>query len=272
MRFIFITNAPDIAGFVVARGVDRVMVDLEIKGKDARQGHLNTVISRHSLGDVAAVRTYTPPGSLLVRVNPVDNETADEVDAVIARGADIVMLPMYRTVAEVAAFVAAVDGRARVMLLAETREAIAQMPKIAALDGVDEIHIGLNDLSLDLGLGFMFRPLADGLIDEAASVLRAAGKPFGIGGVARVDEGLLPAQMVIGEHARLGSTGAILSRTFHRNAGNIAEIEADMDFGAEVAKLRDAYAAAMAASSADLLANHLEVRNRVNSLASAARA
>lgn len=272
MRFLFITDNPEIADYVVARGVDRIMVDLEINGKEARQGHLSTVISRHSLADVARIRDAVPPGRLLVRVNPVSEVTRAEVDSVIAAGADIVMLPMYRSIAEVETFVRAVDGRARTMLLAETGAAIAAMDAIAAIDGVDEIHIGLNDLSLDLGLGFMFRPLADGLIDAAAAAIRRTGKPFGIGGVARVDEGLLPAQFVIGEHARLGSTAAILSRTFHRNAGSVAEIEAEMDFAAEVAKLRAAHVVALQASGDELAANHREVGALVAAITGAAQA
>ena len=42
------------------------------------------------------------------------------------------------------------------------------------------------------------------------------GKRFGFGGIARLDEGLLPGRVVLGEHLRLGSGSVILSRTFNR--------------------------------------------------------
>lgn len=38
--------------------------------------------------------------------------------------------------------------------------------------------------------------------------------PFGFGGIARIGEGDLPSDYILGEHVRLGSTSVILSRTF----------------------------------------------------------
>jgi hypothetical protein len=43
---------------------------------------------------------------------------------------------------------------------------------------------------------------------------KCAGIPYGFGGIAKIGEGLLPAERVITEHYRLGSTRAILSRSF----------------------------------------------------------
>lgn len=242
MKFMMITDSPDIARFAVDGGVDRIFVDLEILGKQERQGHLNTVISRHELDDVRRLRPVVPPGRLLVRVNPIHEGSQQEIDQVVDAGADIVMLPMFRTPEEVATFTAAVRGRARCCLLVETLGAAMHLQECVRVPGVDEVHIGLNDLHLELGMDFMFEPLANGMVDELCDVLRAAGMPFGIGGVARVGEGLLPAEVVLSEHARLGSTGAILSRTFHRQASTVADIQAQMDFPAEVAKLRAAFA------------------------------
>ena len=251
------------ARFATGRGVDRVFVDLELLGKVERQGHLSTVISRHCLEDVATVRPAVPPGALLVRVNPLHESIEREIDAVIEAGADIIMLPMFRSPAEVARFSAAVGGRARTCLLVETAAAAENLRDCVRVPGIDEVHIGLNDLHLDLGLRFMFEPVANGLVDRLAAVLRDEGVPFGIGGLARVGEGLLPAELLLAEHARLGSTGAILSRTFHRQAKSVAEIEADMDFGAELAKLRAALQGHLLAPAALLDERHSEVQRRV---------
>ncbi|MBX3625498.1 MAG: aldolase [Rhizobacter sp.] len=263
MKFLMITNDPDMARFATGRGVDRVFVDLELLGKVERQGHLSTVISRHCLEDVATVRPAVPPGGLLVRVNPLHESIEREIDAVIEAGADIIMLPMFRSPAEVARFSAAVGGRARTCLLVETAAAAENLRDCVRVPGIDEVHIGLNDLHLDLGLRFMFEPVANGLVDRLAAVLRDEGVPFGIGGLARVGEGLLPAELLLAEHARLGSTGAILSRTFHRQAKSVAEIEADMDFGAELAKLRAALKGHLLAPAALLDERHSEVQRRV---------
>lgn len=263
MKFLMITNSPAMATFAVAAGVDRIFVDLELIGKQQRQGHLDTVISRHQLADVARVRAAVPPGRLLVRINPVHAESAAEIDAVIDAGADILMLPMFRGPDEVRTFTRAVRGRARTCLLVETVAAAGALRECLRVEGVDEAHIGLNDLHLELKRRFMFELLVDGLVDELAAVLREEGVPFGIGGVARVGEGMLPAELLLAEHVRLGSTAAILSRTFHRNAQSVDEIRASMDFAAEVQHLRDAHAGHCLATPQVLAALHEEVRARV---------
>jgi hypothetical protein len=238
MRFFFITSSPDLAAYAVARGVDRIFVDLEINGKVERQGHLSTVISRHNFEDVAAVRAAIPSAELMVRVNPVFEGSREEVERAIGLGADILMLPMFRSPDEVRTFSGLVRGRARTSLLVETVGAMQSLVDIVKIEGVDEVHIGLNDLHLELGNDFMFEPLANGLVDAMAQTIQAAGLPFGIGGVARLGEGLLPAEIVLAEHVRLGSTAAILSRTFHRNLASRQAIDTEMSFSVEIARLR----------------------------------
>jgi len=268
MNLFFITNSVPLAQFAVDNGADRIFVDLEVLGKNERQGHLDTLISRHSVNDVAAVRAVVPAGRLLVRINPINEHTVDEVEQVIEAGADIIMLPMFRTPREVELFVAAVNGRARTTLLVETVGAMESLHECVSVRGVNEVHIGLNDLHLELRRRFMFELLADGTVDRMAQVLNDALIPFGIGGVARVGEGLLPAELILAEHARLGSSAAILSRTFHRRAETVADIRAQMDFGAQVAKLRQAYEHHMSASQEDLLRAHRKVAAIVTSIAS----
>ncbi|WIV97424.1 aldolase/citrate lyase family protein [Kinneretia aquatilis] len=271
MKFLLITNCPDIAAFAVDHGVDRIFVDLESLGKQERQGHLDTVMSRHSIADVHRLRPVVPHGRLLVRINPMHTDSAAEINAVISAGADILMLPMFRGPAEVRAFTDAVAGRARTCLLAETIGAAETLRDCVRVPGVDEVHIGLNDLHLELGLHFMFEPLANGMVDELAALLREEGVPFGMGGVARVSEGLLPAELLLSEHARLGSSAAILSRTFHRQASSVAEIEAQMDFGGEVEKLRKAYSAALIATITERDRTREAVRTAVAEIAAAIR-
>lgn len=263
MRFIFITNVPELAEYVSYRGVERVMVDLELLGKVERQGHLSTVISRHTFDDVARIRRVVPDGNLMVRINPLNLGSRDEVERAIDLGADILMLPMFQTAKEVEQFCALADGRVRICLLLETAGAAANVADIVGVQGVQEIHIGLNDLHLDLGRTFMFEPLADGLVDQLAGAITGAGLALGIGGLARSGEGLLPAEMLVAEHVRLGSTGAILSRTFHRNKLTVQDLEVEMDFAAEVAKLQNAYRAFGQSSPDELWAIHQEVASRV---------
>lgn len=265
-KFFFITNVPELAVFVASRGVDRIFVDLEIDGKVERQGHLSTVISRHSFEDLAAIRQAVPGVEVMARLNPLHRGTKQEVDRAVAIGADVLMLPMFTSAQDLAEFCSIVDGRCRICPLVETVGAMNAIAEIAALPDIDELHIGLNDLHLELGSSFLFEPLAAGHIDRMATILRDAGVKFGVGGLARVGEGLLPAELVLGEHVRLGSTAAILSRTFHRGAVSVEAIAAEMDFAHEVTKLRQARAAYFSYDAGSLAAVHAEVQKRVGQI------
>ena len=112
MKLMYITNRPEVAKIAQAAGVDWIFVDLETIGKQARQGGLDTVQSKHTVADVAAMRPYVKAGGLLVRVNPIYEGSQAEIDAVIAAGADIVMLPYFKSKEEVAAFWASLEAGA----------------------------------------------------------------------------------------------------------------------------------------------------------------
>jgi 2-keto-3-deoxy-L-rhamnonate aldolase RhmA len=241
LLLMLITNSPAVAAHAVASGVDWVFVDLEVKGKTERQAGRSTVISNHSLDDVARVRAVVPPGRLLVRINPWDLDSDREVEQVLALGADFIMLPMFRGPGELERLVRAVDGRCQLVGLLETAEAAERVAEVAAVDGVARIHVGLNDLHLALKRRFMFELLIDGTVSRIADSLRTRGVPFGIGGLARVGEGLVPAECLVAEHVALGSTAAILSRTFHRNDSDPTMLAGGPLLGSEIGKLRDAF-------------------------------
>ncbi|MGI9317225.1 MAG: aldolase/citrate lyase family protein [bacterium] len=236
INFILITNNPKLASQAEAAGVERIFVDLENLGKQERQGHLNTHIADHEIEDVAKVKSVLDHAELLVRLNPLNKATEREVEEAITHGADILMLPMYRTVEEVSEFVGMVDSRVKVIPLLETSGAAQSIDDVVKVRGVSEIYIGLNDLHLDLGLRFMFEPLANGQVDELAGIIKKAGLPFGFGGIARVGEGIIPGELVLGEHLRLGSSSVILSRTFQRT-GQISPESKDSEPNLEQGKI-----------------------------------
>ena len=200
--------------------MDRIGLDLERRGKAERQRGLKTWISPHRRADLGAVGAALRHAELFARTDPLHPGTADEVDALVAAGATVLMLPMFTSAGEVARFVAAVDGRATVVLLLETAQAAARAGEIAAVDGVDEVHVGLNDLTLSLGLPNRFTTLASPLLADVADAVHAAGCPLGVGGLACPDErGLpIPSDLVYASLARLGATGALLARSFLRGA------------------------------------------------------
>lgn len=231
LKLMYITNRPDVALIAEKNGVDRIFVDMEYIGKEQRQGKLDSVKNHHTVEDVKRLRQFITQAELLVRVNPIHEasetytSSEDEIDAVIAAGADIVMLPFFKTIAEVQRFMKAVDGRCRTMLLLETPEAVQILDSILMLKGIDEIHIGLNDLSIGYGKKFMFELLTDGTVERLCRKLQLAGVFYGFGGIASLGRGQVPAELIIREHYWLGSHMAILSRSFC-NVDKFADLDA----------------------------------------------
>ena len=220
LKLMYITNRPEVALIAEKNGVDRIFVDMEYIGKAERQGNLDTVQNHHTIQDIASLRQVLTRSELLVRVNPIHEKTdeydssEEEIEAAIRAGADIVMLPFFKTVAEVKRFLGIVAGRTRTMLLLETPEAVKVLDEILQIPGIDEIHIGINDLSIGYGKRFMFELLTDGTVERLCRIMELAGMFYGFGGIASLGRGLVPAEMIIKEHYRLGSRMAILSRSF----------------------------------------------------------
>lgn len=219
LKFMYITNSPKIAQIAEAAGVDRIFVDMEYIGKSDRQCGMDTVQSHHTLEDVKKIANAIKKAELLVRVNPIHEATEEyisskeEIDRAIENGAQILMLPYFKTVEEVKIFVKLVDGRAKTMPLLETPEAVECIDEILKLE-IDEILIGLNDLSLGYGKKFMFELLVDGTVENLCNKFKKKGIPYGFGGIAGLGKGMLPAEKIIIEHYRLGSSRVILSRSF----------------------------------------------------------
>ena len=234
LQMMYITNNPQIARIAEKYSVDRIWVDLEQIGKKERQGGMNTVQSTHTIQDVQVIRnSIEGRASLQVRVNPIYDGSKSEIDKVIEYGADIIMLPFFSTTKEVEKFIDMVDGRARTCLLLETVGAEKNLDEILEIPGIDEIHIGLNDLHLQYHMDFMFELLSNGKVEEICNKIKNKGIPYGFGGIAKLDEGMLPARHIIAEHYRLGSGMAILSRSFYDSwiADDMEEVERTFKYG-----------------------------------------
>lgn len=260
IELIQITNDPAFARRCDALAGIRLFVDLERLGKAERQAGRNTFISAHQVGDIAAVKAQLQRSRLMVRVNPLNADTRDEVEAVLQAGADMLMLPMFRETAELREFTDLVAGRAPVVALLETADALKAIRQWIATPGLSEVYVGLNDLHLSLGRHFMFEPLADGSVDQVAAAARAHGVNFGFGGIARLDEGLLPGSDVLAEHLRLGSQSVILSRTFHRS-------ESAQSFESEVAAFREMEAALALRAPQQIQADSRRIASRIEAIA-----
>ena len=273
MKLMYITNKPAVARIAENAGVDWIFLDMEVIGKAFRQSGLNTVQNHHTIDDIKRIRKAIKKSKLLVRVNPIHDalenypSSKDEIDATIEAGADILMLPYFKTVEEVKTFIHLVNGRAKTLLLLETVEAASLIDEILEVPGIDMIHLGLNDLHLELGMKFMFELLANGTVERLGDKIKAKGIPFGFGGIATLDGGALPGSMVLKEHVRLGSSMVIVSRSFCNTeiVTDLNEVKRIFDTG--ISGLRALEKEASQADTAFLEENRKAVVAAVNKIA-----
>ena len=139
------------------------------------------------------------------------------------------MLPMVATPGEAREFAAWSAARRPSSCSSRACEGVRRLPELVAIDGVDEVHIGLNDLALSLGVRNRWLALAGDLTVRAGSIVTGAGKRFGLGAVGRPgDRGLpVPVDLVYAEYPRTGATAALLSRSFFRD-GEGEDLAADI--------------------------------------------
>jgi hypothetical protein len=260
MKLMILTSDPDFAVKSQEAGIERIFFDLEYLNKADRQRGRDTVLSANNIDDIPKIRKVINGSELLVRINMINPYTKDEVEKVIEYGADIIMLPMAMDANDAKTLVEYVGGRAKVCIMIETPQSLTRIDDILNVSGVDELFIGLNDMHIGLGLNFMFEVLSGGLVEYLAEKCNKKGIPFGFGGIARIGDGMLPAEKILGEHIRLGSTSVILSRTFKNSNIN--------DLNKEVNKVKYEIENIRLKSKSELLNNRDEIKSIVNKIIS----
>jgi 2-keto-3-deoxy-L-rhamnonate aldolase RhmA len=220
-----LSRSIEIAQIAATAGFDTLYVDLE---------HNTLSIDTCCQICIAAQHIGLTP---LVRVPAV---TADYVGRVLDGGAMGVIAPHIRSAAEARALVdlvkfpplgsrsaggalshvgyrnfpaaefnAAMNDTTSVVVMLETVAALDNVEAIIAVDGVDLLLIGSNDLCAEMGIPGRFdHPRLKDAFARSIAAARAAGKHVGVGGLASRDD--LMAQFVrMG--ARYVSTGTDLA-------------------------------------------------------------
>ena len=266
IKLMYIANEPNIAHIAERNGVDRIFVDLEVRNKAKRQKNIDSVKSHHCLDDINKIKDTLTTAELLVRSNAMYDGSQKEIDEIVSRGADIVMLPMWESVDDAKRFRDYIDGRAKVMLLLETIPAEKSLDDVLELDGIDEILIGLNDLHLQYKLKFLFELLANGKIDELMNKMVAKGLPCGFGGIASLDKGMISGRNILAEHYRLHSSMAILSRSFCDTSKIKDEDEIENIFHQGIIDIRDFEESLTKQNEEYFELNHQEVIRKTNEI------
>ncbi|NNE72952.1 MAG: aldolase [Acidimicrobiales bacterium] len=243
-------------------GIDAVVVDLERRGKSRRQAGADTHITAHTLADLEQIRRTTPV-PIVCRIDAIGSETELQVKHVVAAGADQILVPMVRTVAEVQHVVDVVAGEATVAVMIETVEAVGLVGAFATLP-VERFYVGLNDLWIDRAGRNRFRPFVDGTLD---TILATAGsRPVGVAGLTHPALGEpLPCHHLVNELVRLGCDYTFLRRSFYDALDHYPAAEV-------VSAIRAAVRAARDRSAADRQRDHARAREAILALPAEAAA
>jgi 2-keto-3-deoxy-L-rhamnonate aldolase RhmA len=103
----------------------------------------------------------------------------------------------------------ALNRQTMVILMMEAVDALANVEEIAAVDGVDMLLVGTNDLTAELGIpGQYDDPRIAAAYERAIAACRKHGKHVGIGGLASRPD---LVEKFVGMGARFVSTGTDLS-------------------------------------------------------------
>lgn len=245
-------------------GIDRIFFDLETLGKQERQAGEGLFLSQHCLEDLPKVASVLTQCRLMVRINSFHENTPQEIEKVLKDGAQIIMLPMFENAFQVREFISLVEGRATTSLLLENKVALDNIEEIVKIPGIDEIHIGLNDLRLSFGLDVIFEVLCHGVIDFLSEVIRGANIRFGFGGVSSPNATHLPVnpKRIIAEQIRLGSTVALLGRSFREPFEDLSSPD---KLAQEVKAIRQCVSYWQNSCEADFLANRNALVKEVES-------
>lgn len=213
-----------------------VVVDWERIGKTERQAEAPSVIGAETTikpdgSDAIAVLRHVGVENVVCRINALGGHTAREVDAAHAQGARAVILPMWRTPAELEGFVELIDDRLRVGVMIETAGALSNVAALRELP-VEFAFVGLVDLAIERRTRSIFAPLVDGTLERVADDI--GDVPFGFGGLTLPELGdPIPSRLLVGEMLRLGASFSFMRTSFFDDLG-------DKDPGDAMASIRDA--------------------------------
>ncbi|HTP96857.1 MAG TPA: HpcH/HpaI aldolase/citrate lyase family protein [Burkholderiales bacterium] len=191
----FSTASNIVAEAIAYAGFDWILLDTEHSPNDlesvlaqlqAVKGGTATPIVRPAWNDMVLIKRYLDAGTqtLLLPYVQTEQEAKDAVRYTryppqgvrgVSGGSRAVGFGRYKD------YFARVHDETCVLVQVETRQAMANLEAIAAVEGVDGVFIGPNDLAADHGmLGNWQHPDNWKLMEDACKRIRRAGKAPGI--------------------------------------------------------------------------------------------
>jgi hypothetical protein len=207
--FLF-SHDPAYAGAAIAAGIAGIVVDWEARGKAERQRGRDTEINQAGAEQLRAIVAVARDRAACRINNDADGRTR-ECELALELGAVEILLPMVRRIAEVEELLRRIDGRARLSVLAETREAMQLARELDDLP-LARVFVGLHDYRIDNRHDELFEPLVDGTMDRFRERYRGA---FGVAGITHPESGSpVPQRLLLAAMVRLGCTFGIARRSF----------------------------------------------------------
>ena len=176
---------------------------------------INTIISDHSLNDIIALQNLNLEAEIICRINPFHNGTIDEIDTAIRNGADIIMIPMITSLENYQSMVDRIQDKAKVLPLIETPYSVFKLSEILDYSDLTQIHFGINDLCISLGMKNLFEVLLSQTFQDTVRNIKISGLVKGIGGIGdpQISQKVSPLAL-LNRYMKCGSNSVILSRSF----------------------------------------------------------
>jgi len=207
------THDPAYAAAATRAGVAGIIVDWEFRAKDRRQAGFDTEINEGVPETLAAIRAATD-APVICRINNCPESRRHELLLACQLGANEVLLPMVRTLAEVQHCLAVLPPGRKLGILVETGESLALAAELSALP-LSRVYVGLNDLLIQRGSGHLFSPLIDGTLDRFRAAYTGH---FSVAGFTLPEKGHpIPCRLLMAELARIGCDYGVARRSFRRD-------------------------------------------------------
>lgn len=268
LELILISNDLEISSYAYDSGVDIIMIDLEVLGKEIRQKNFNMVQNYHTIKDIELFRKRFPKNKLIVRSNSPKYIHSDEIRDILSFEPDFLMIPFFDKLCEIKNFVDSINQtKTKVLPLFETASSVFRMRDFVDAGIISDYYIGLNDLRLTIGYDFLFEAVSNDIIDYASEIIKTnSNNRFGFGGISRIGTGDLPADLILAEHVRLNSNYVILSRAFHNSSLNIHDMKSKINLPHEIRKLREKEIEFSNLNQTELQHKHNELRQIVRKI------
>lgn len=247
---LLFTSDPVYGAAAIASGITALVADWEWQGKAERQAGLATEVNHGTVDDLIALR-HAAGGRVICRINNTPRGRDAECRLAIEHGANEIWLPMVRSPRELEECLRAIDGRARLGTMVETREAMQSGREFARLP-LAHAYVGLNDYRIDNGHDGLFDPMVDGTIDRFRDDYPGA---LGVAGITHPDRGSpIPQRLLLAEMVRLGCTFGVARRGFRADIDASGIASGIAAIAMEVARLETRPSDEVAADRAALAA------------------